>query len=97
MNIGGAIAELRKQEGYSQKDLAAKIGLSATSLSLIESGTKRPSAATLKKICKALKISEALLYIMATEEEDVPKKKRELFRLLFPSVKDMVLKIAGEE
>jgi XRE family transcriptional regulator, regulator of sulfur utilization len=97
MKLGKAIKELRKQKGISQKDFALKVSISPTSLSLIESDVKRPSNTTLKKICKELKISEPLIYIAATEEEDVPKQKRELFRLLFPSVKSLVMQIAGED
>lgn len=95
MKIGDAIKEIRIQKGFSQKALAEEIGISATSLSLIESGTKRPSPSTLKRICKVLKISEPLIYILATDENDIPKEKRELFKMLFPSAKGLLLQIIG--
>lgn len=94
MNIGQAIKEIRKNKDLSQGELAALIPLSQTSLSLIESGAKNPSSATVKKICVALEISEPLLYVMATDEADIPEQKRELFRILFPAIKGMINQIA---
>lgn len=94
MNIGQAIKEVRKNKDLSQGELAALIPLSQTSLSQIESGIKTPSTATVKKICAVLEISEPLLYVMATDEADIPEDKRELFRILFPSIKGMINQIA---
>lgn len=96
MNIGASIKEVRKQKGLSQIELAEKIEISQTSLSQIESGSKRPSATTLKKICKVLKVSEVMLYMMSASEDDVPKEKKELFNMLFPSIKGLILKITED-
>ena len=95
MNIGQAIKDIRKSKNLSQFSLAEKIQLSQTSLSQIELGYKKPNANTLKKICEVFGMSEPLIYIAAVDEMDVPKEKREVFKILYPSVKAMILQIAG--
>ncbi|MBS1625866.1 MAG: helix-turn-helix transcriptional regulator [Bacteroidetes bacterium] len=97
MNIGTAIKEVRKQKNFSQIELAEQIGISQTSLSQIESGNKRPSSNTLKKVCEVLKVSELLLYVMSASEEDIPEEKKEIFNMLFPSIKGLVLQITQDK
>lgn len=96
MNIGKGIKEIRKQKGLNQFALANACKLSQTSLSQIENGIKRPNPKTLKKICGVLDISEVLLYILGTEEKDVPKEKKQIYKMLFPTVKDLVIRFAEE-
>jgi len=93
MNIGNAIKELRKQEGLSQVELAKNVNITQAALSKIESGN-RPNQTTLVKLSAALKVPEALIYIMATEEGDIPKDKKELYNDLFPVIKSLIIKIA---
>ncbi|MEP7168856.1 MAG: helix-turn-helix transcriptional regulator [Bacteroidota bacterium] len=90
MNIGKAIKELRKKKGISQIDFAKSCDITQTSLSLIETGTKRPSPATLKKICLVLEIPEMYLYLLSADESDVPANKKHLFKILFPNIETMV-------
>lgn len=47
---------------YSQVELSERTGLSQTSISQIESGAKNPSKKSVKKICEAFEIPEAILY-----------------------------------
>jgi len=97
MRIGKALKEIRKHKGISQMQLAEQIGISQTSLSQIESDIKRPSVSTIKKICEILEVSEPLVYLMATEESDVPESRRMLFNALLPTLKSVVLQIAGPD
>lgn len=90
MNIGKAIKELRKQKEMSQIEFAEKIGISTTSLSQIESGIKKPSSKTLKAISTSLNVSEPMLYLLATEKEDIPEEKKHLYNLLFPSIEGLI-------
>ncbi len=87
MNIGRTIKELRKEKGLSQQELAEAAGLTQTSLSQIESGAKRPNPGTMKKICEYFGITETLIYILATDIEDIPEKNRLVYQQLFPSIK----------
>ncbi len=97
MNIGQAIKEARKKAGLTQVDLAATIGITQTSLSQIEVGTINPSPKTIKAICLALNISEALLFILSVDEKDVPQGKEAMYKMLFPSIKKLALDIISNE
>ena len=87
MNLGNAIKSLRKRKNLKQMALADSIGISPTSLSLIESGAKQPSQETLKKICQYLKVPQPFIYFLAMEESDVPEDRKGLYRALEPGLK----------
>lgn len=88
MKIGNAIKELRKRKGIRQNVFCKMIGLSQTSLSLIEGDVKYPR--TLNKIAKTLNIPEHFIYLLSATEKDVPKNKKELFKILYPVIKDLI-------
>ena len=48
------LRELRKLRGFTQKELAAKVGLSQTGYSVIEVGKRDGSVKKLQAICKEL-------------------------------------------
>jgi len=96
MNIGKSIKTIRRQLKITQYELAEKCGISQTSLSQIETGIKRPSQKTISKICAALDIPESMIYILAMQEADVPASKKNIYQLLFPSIKSLALQIVGE-
>ena len=51
------IAELRKQKGISQKELAESIGITNWWLNHIESGKRNPSLVLAKNIAEKLNVS----------------------------------------
>lgn len=59
--LGGRIRRFRKERGYSQKELAAMIGVSNSRLSNWEKGLNRPDADILAALCVALRISPSEL------------------------------------
>lgn len=91
MNIGKAIKELRLEKKLNQSALAEKVELTQTALSQIESGSKRPNPTTMKKICDFFEIPEAALYLIATEDTDIPEHKRKLYETMFPSIKKAMI------
>ncbi len=93
MKIGLAIKKIRAEKDISQKELSKRTKISATSLSQIEKGTKRPSAKNLTKICKALDVPESLIYFYGLEEKDIPAKNRKLYSVVFPALEEMVKKL----
>ncbi|HVX26160.1 MAG TPA: helix-turn-helix transcriptional regulator [Parafilimonas sp.] len=93
MNLGKAIKEIRKQKGLTQSELAKAANLTQAALSQIENG-KRPGIQTLKKISKALKIPESLIYANSIEKTDVPKNKQLLYDQLFPVIQNLILQIS---
>lgn len=60
--LGNRIKQLRKKQGLSQEELAAKAKLDLTSVSEIESGLRNPSLKTINKLSLALKASFSELF-----------------------------------
>jgi len=93
MNLGNAIMSVRKQMGMKQCELAEACGISQTSLSQIETGLKRPSLRTQKKICEVFEIPDSVLYILGMQDTDIPENKKEVYGLIFPSIRTLVLQL----
>lgn len=74
MNLGLAIKQLRKKKGIKQYELAFAAGVSQTCASQIEAGQKYPKADTILKICSVLDIPVSSLYLLATEDSDIPDR-----------------------
>ena len=81
MNLGKAIKELRKHKGISQKELATRCGISTNAICSIENNTSFPAKSTFDKICKALGVPGAYIFLFSISEEDIPEKKRDLYKL----------------
>lgn len=64
--IGGKIAELRKEQGLNQKELAKKIGVSRSALSLYEIDRREPDLETVKKIASLFGVTTD--YLLGAEE-----------------------------
>ena len=81
INYGVAIKRIRSELGIKQMDIAAKTGLSASYLSLVENGKSVPSLSTLKQIADAMDLPYELLAWEAIEPpEDLnTEQKRALF------------------
>lgn len=58
-NIGENIKIIRKKKGYSQRQLAEKLGTSPQNLAQYENGKRIPKIETLDKIASALNVSIA--------------------------------------
>lgn len=52
MLINQRIKQLRKEQGLTQDEFAARIGITKSSVSLLESGKNSPSTQTLQLICQ---------------------------------------------
>jgi len=68
--LGKTIKRLRTETGLSQRELAEAAGLTPSFLSLIESGEREPSLATIRSLAKALKTPAEIVIWDAVE---VPK------------------------
>jgi transcriptional regulator with XRE-family HTH domain len=93
MHPGQGIRSIRRKLNVPQNELARKCGISQTSLSLIETGVKRPGKKTMGKICEVFDIPESIIYIMAMQETDVTPAKADMYRLLYPSMVSLALQI----
>jgi transcriptional regulator with XRE-family HTH domain len=90
MNIGSTIKDLRQKKGLKQLDLAALCDITPSYLSQIEKNIREPNMSTLKIIAEKLDIPLPFLMFLSIEEEDVKEEKREAFKLILPSIKDLV-------
>jgi transcriptional regulator with XRE-family HTH domain len=62
VNVGGLIRRERERQGHSLRELARRVGVSASMLSQVETGRTRPSVSTIYAIAAELGLSiDALL------------------------------------
>lgn len=72
------IAEIRKAAGMTQKEFAAKIGLSRNFIWMIEKGDRVPSDRTIRDICEKFGVRETWLrdgigepYLKGEDDDDL--------------------------
>ena len=61
MILGEQIKSLRKMKGWSQKQLAEQLGISANAMCSIENGKAWPSRDTMDAICGLLEVEIKLI------------------------------------
>lgn len=66
---------LRKDTGLTQKDFAARVGLSQNFIAQIESGSKVPSDRTISDICRIFHVNEDWLRTGEGEMYDLPEDR----------------------
>ncbi len=71
VNVGERLRELREARNISMRALAARSGLSANALSMIERGKASPSVSTLYKLADALGVSITSFFGSEIEEKQV--------------------------
>ena len=90
MDLGSTIKFIRKQKNLSQGECADLCGISQTYLSQIENNNKEPNFTTLKTIAEGLEMPLPILFFLSMTEEDVPQKKRAMYKIVSPSVKSLL-------
>ncbi|MCS7181367.1 MAG: helix-turn-helix domain-containing protein [bacterium] len=76
--IGEKIRDIRKEKGYTQSELAFRIGRSPNFIGLIERGKKIPSLDTLIKIAEILEVNPSVFFVnfnYKVGKEDILVKK----------------------
>ena len=61
MKLGAQIKQIRKKKGFSQKQLAEQLGISANAMCNIEKGYSLPSKETVDEICQLLNVEVKLV------------------------------------
>jgi transcriptional regulator with XRE-family HTH domain len=97
VKFGKAIAKFRKQRGYSQKQFAEMIGMDAPHLCMIEKDKRKPLMASIEKICNGLDIPFVFLTWYSITEDDVDSSKKEIFKMLKPSVDSLLNELFKEK
>jgi transcriptional regulator with XRE-family HTH domain len=80
--IGERVARLRKERGYTQTELAQKIGIIQTIVSAIEKGTLKLSAEMAIRFAVALEVSTDDLLMPAKKRAQAAKPSRKVLRRL---------------
>jgi transcriptional regulator with XRE-family HTH domain len=62
MSVGEEVKRLRQTKGWTQEQLAVYAGSSQPTVNLLEAGKRNPSAATLEKLARALKVEVVDLF-----------------------------------
>lgn len=88
MTLGEAIAEMRKQRGLTQADVARSVGVSPTHISLIENGKREPSLSLLKRMGSTLGVSLPVLFALTLSVDDVPEEYRSVFVAIVPQLQN---------
>jgi transcriptional regulator with XRE-family HTH domain len=71
MNFSKAIKIIRSVKNLEQRQLAKKIGVDSSYISLIESGKRTPSEKIITKISKELTIPNNLILLLSSEENEL--------------------------
>lgn len=78
MNIPRAIKTCRLARGISQQELAQRIDISPSYLSLLEAGKKEPSVSMLRDLATGLEMSVDVLMLTAIDYGEVRRHQQEL-------------------
>lgn len=70
MDIGKKLQAIRKAQGLSQRELAARAGLTNGTISLIEQNKTSPSIASLKRLLDAIPMSIAEFFAILEDAND---------------------------
>jgi transcriptional regulator with XRE-family HTH domain len=83
MNYGRAIRIVRTAYGLSQAQLAERLSIGTSHLSLLEAGKRQPSVQVLEEVSTVLNVPPHLLTLLASEPSDIdnPKNAEEIARL----------------
>jgi transcriptional regulator with XRE-family HTH domain len=92
MEIGSAIAIIRKSKKIKQKDLAAKCGISVNALCQIENNNSFPQPQNLRSIAGALGVSVGLILFNCIDDEHIPKNKVSTLNILKTAIADLLYK-----
>lgn len=93
MNIGQVIKQIRKEKGIKQGEFSKQCEITQTYLSLIESNRKEPNITTLKIIAENLNVPLQVLLFLSLDEKDIPERKKDIYKVLEPSIKGMINQI----
>src|SRR3954447_12321108 len=73
MDYGKAIRVVRTAYGLTQAELAERLSIGTSQLSLIESGKRQPSLRVLDEVSVALRVPPHLLTLLASEPKDLDR------------------------
>ncbi|MEC6817126.1 MULTISPECIES: helix-turn-helix domain-containing protein [Photobacterium] len=72
MNFSNTLEKCRKHRKLSKKDLANRIGKSASYITLLEQGKREPNFGLVDDLCAALNIPTSVFMFLASQDQDLP-------------------------
>lgn len=90
MQIGDAVKTLRLEKKLKQKELASLCSITQTYLSQIENNKKRPNFELFERLSGHLGVPLPVVLFLSITEDDVVASKRELFRIMKPSINKFI-------
>lgn len=87
MEFSERLKELRIKRGYSQYDLAKKLGVSKSTISMMEVGSRQPSIEMMEALCDFFNVSMDYL----RGKEDVS------FYYFTPDQSDLLMKLSADD
>ena len=78
MNIGNAIQLARTRRKLSQAQLAQRVGMSVSYLSLLERSLRDPPLSTLQRIATGLHVPLEILFFLGSEENELKGINKDL-------------------
>jgi len=97
VNYGNAIRVARAVRNLSQKDLAERVKLDSSYISLIEKGIRKPSLDTLESIARGLQIPMDLVMLLASDEQDLRVVRKDQATRLGMQLLEMIVNAAPLE
>ena len=93
MTTGERIAQKRHEKGWTQHDLAKKLGLNSKSVKDWESGVSLPSAKTIVMLCHLLNVSSDYLLCLDSREtlylDDLSSGDRVRIKAILQALKNL--------
>jgi transcriptional regulator with XRE-family HTH domain len=71
MDFGRSLRLCRASRGFSQRELAAKSGISDSYLSLLEKNLRDPALSVVEKIATALNVPVSILLFLGTDSGEL--------------------------
>lgn len=91
MSIGSNIKDKRKKAGYSQVELATKLGVSDKTISSWEIDRTEPNIGMIEKLCVVLECKKSAL--IGTNITDNEERALELFCELTPDQQESIINL----
>ena len=100
MEFGERLYKLRKERKMTQKELAAKSGISQQAISNTETGRTIPSSETIRLLASVLKVSTSELLgedILLTDQKLTPREVKMIleYRKLNPAGQKQLIELAA--
>lgn len=82
MDYGNAIRVARAARQLTQGELAAKIGIASSYVSLMETGRRKPGPDTVEALCRALRVPMHLFVLLGSDPQEVGQLDSDVRRSL---------------